>query len=309
MIQLEFHSNPANYPIQAYQIAGHTLLSNRPVPYLDLYQLPSAIGVWNPQTHPDINTQPRVEIVYSGPGWLANRNRTFLVHNTPSGSYLKISGLGNYFVSKDGQNIIQLPPLAHIKISQMAEALIGPCLILGLAFQQTWCLHASAVWMQGKLVIFLGASGYGKSTLASFLDHSLENFSCRYVDDILPVGLSAGYLQAYLHYPQLKIEPERQPALIAPEVLPVSAVYILAPATDQNQAVVINPLSSSQAMLALIRFTVAARLFNRELLAWQMEFCSRAARNLPVRLLAYPHQLDMLPIIEDSIIADLEVIA
>jgi len=56
-----------------------------------------------------------------------------------------------------------------------------------------------------------------------------------------------------------------------------------------------------QAMQTLIRHTVAARLFDRPLLAAHLDFCAEAAARIPVRRLAYPHRREVLPQVRDAI--------
>ena len=54
-------------------------------------------------------------------------------------------------------------------------------------------------------------------------------------------------------------------------------------------------------MQALIRHTVAARLFDKPLLAAHLDFCAEAAARIPVWRLAYPHRRDVLPQVRDAI--------
>lgn len=306
MIQLEFFSTRQRPFDKSYQIARQFVRSNRPVPYLDSFRHPADSAEMLPGTIPNLADQRFLEMKQVKAGWLANRYRSFRLVDTTSGSYLSISGLGRFFIDQSGQMIAQLPPPTHVRISQIAECVIGPCLILSLARLDTWCFHASAVQINGKLVVFLGGSGFGKSTLAAYFDTPELDVSTRFIDDILPVAVMDGRHQALLHYPQLKLPPENQPSLIAPESMLVSAIYILSSPAAPSQTVEIQPLSTPQGMINLIQFTVASRLFNRQQLISQFDFCSNAAQQVPIHQLNYPWGLNYLPWIRDSILNDLD---
>jgi hypothetical protein len=64
-------------------------------------------------------------------------------------------------------------------------------------------------------------------------------------------------------------------------------------------------LNERDAAVALIRHTVAARLFEPDLLRQHTAFCAEAAGNTPVRLLGYPRKFTWLPGIADRLGADL----
>ena len=118
------------------------------------------------------------------------------------------------------------------------------------------------------------------------------------MDDILPVFSSPQGVAALPHFPQLKLPAADQYPLDAPAVLPLGAVYVLsAPAP----AVEIRPLGHRQAMPAMIRHTIATRLFDRRLLAAHLAFCAGVAARVPVWSLAYPHQPEGLPQVREMI--------
>jgi hypothetical protein len=176
------------------------------------------------------------------------------------------------------------------------EALFGPALILALALSDTWCLHASAVARHGRAVAFMGDSGRGKSTLAAFLARPAGGRWQRIADDILPITAGPAGLTASPHFPQLKLPLKARPSPDLPAQIPLAAVYLLEPvaAEDHHESAArIEPLSRYQATVALIGHTVAARLFDKTLLARHTHFCADAA--VPVYRLTYPHRYDLLP--------------
>ncbi|MGC9356291.1 MAG: hypothetical protein ACP5GX_00395 [Anaerolineae bacterium] len=238
-------------------------------------------------------------LVYKGRGLLGAKLREVTSWASPGGYRIEIEGIGHFSVTDDGQHIIASG--LHLPISPLllTEAALGPCLILALALQGTFTLHASAALdPAGNLLLFAGESGRGKSTLARYLGQ--QPGWRRVADDILPVELEAAQLMALPHFPQLKISPDRQPAVGLPQRLPISALYVLGePAAD----VCVEPLSPLEGALALVRHTVASRLFARPLLTRHMAFVQTAALKLPVRRLHYPHRHNALPVVQDALVA------
>jgi len=185
------------------------------------------------------------------------------------------------------------------------EALVGTALILALALRGVWCLHASAVAVDGQAVALLGESGYGKSTLAAYLASDPDLPWRRAGDDVLPVAMTQAGLVALPHFPQLKLAPDAQPAAGLPQSLPLQAVYVLAGPAQGSGGVAVEPLGTAEASLALVRHTVAARLFDRELLAQHLGFCAGASASLPLHRMFYPHRWDVLPQVREAIARDL----
>ena len=103
-------------------------------------------------------------------------------------------------------------------------------------------------------------------------------------------------------FPQLKYGPDRQPGAAMPPRLPLAAVYLLEPSSDAAAEVKAEPLTGCAAMLALVRHTMAARLFTAELLRRHTELCARLAGRVPVRRLIYPHEHEILARVEEVLI-------
>lgn len=101
----------------------------------------------------------------------------------------------------------------------------------------------------------------------------------------------SGNLVALPHFPQLKLPPEKQVTRDEPSRLTLDAIYLL----DSSANIAIHPMMAHQATLTLVRHTIAARLFDQKLLSQHLSFCTQAALSLPVRRLAYPRDLNLLP--------------
>ena len=99
---------------------------------------------------------------------------------------MEIPAAGRFWTAADGSAIHQVSQVPGSDPAFLAEALLGPPLVLALALRDTWCLHASAVEYGGRVIAFLGESGAGKSTLAAYL--AGQPGVRRVADDILPVA-------------------------------------------------------------------------------------------------------------------------
>jgi hypothetical protein len=222
-------------------------------------------------------------------GWVAEHFSTVSVWQDEQGILTEVPTIGRFWTAADGSTISMVTIFPGSSPALRAEALLGPPLVLALALNGTWCLHASAVEIGGQCYAFLGGSGAGKSTLAAFLGG--QPGVRRVADDILPVGFDDRQAWALPRFPQLKLPIRQQPGAVLPERLPLAAVFLL----DEQPTLSIEPLRPGNSALLLAGQTVAARLFDRQLLARHLDFCIQAAPLMAARRLAYPRRLDGLP--------------
>ncbi|MCA9951803.1 MAG: hypothetical protein KDE48_19260, partial [Anaerolineales bacterium] len=238
--------------------------------------------------------------IYDEPGWIGEQWRTTTLMTVPAGYWLHIAAVGKFFIARDGSGIGVWPQEA-LTHAWVTEAVLGPALSLALALQGVFCLHASAVAISGQVVAFVGESGWGKSTLAAFLHGDNWQFVA---DDVLPLEVGEEGTTCLPNFPQLKLSAAQQWPLASPQRLPLTAVYLLTTPTVQNSKVEIQPLSPLEATLALVRHTVATKLFDKQLLTQHLAFCSGIARHVPVKRLAYPRVYARLPEVATAVYTD-----
>ncbi len=237
-------------------------------------------------------------------GWIANAERQVEIWSAPPGIIMKVYEGSDFYIAPGGEAIIymnemriekksgdnQLDPAFLSELDR--EILLGPALVLALALRDIWSLHASAAMFAEKVIVFLGESGQGKSTLAAYLSN---NSGWRLVaDDILPVRMDAGGVNVLPHFPQLKLPLEAQPGTGLPEHLPLTKLCVLAPA-GQDTMPELQLLSPNLAIQALLRHTAGTRMFAPEMLGKHLSFCSLVAGQVPIYQLTYPHRKDILP--------------
>ncbi len=246
-----------------YRLAGHRVTVSPPLPEIEGFRdpLPAPPPVVDRPPHlagPEAGTP-----VYRGPAWIGQRERTVTCRRAAHGLRVDIEGIGRLEVAGDGRHAALVDPApasaSDADAGLRAEALLGPALILALAFRGTFCFHASALAVPSvsdgpsasseaaeaaeatdglALVAFLGPSGAGKSTLARLLDGARPGWH-RAADDVLPLAwewAAGGAPTAYPRFPQLKLDPAAQPGARLPEAIPLAALFVLAPGPAERPA-------------------------------------------------------------------------
>ncbi len=234
-------------------------------------------------------------------GWVGGFEREVEVRTVPTGLLVALDGLCWQLISSAGR-IDRVGPDGELLDDRDPsppwsdddrELLLGPGLVLALALQGTWCLHASAAVREGQAVAFLGESGVGKSTLAAHLGGSLQSGWHLVADDILPVTAGEGGAFAWPRFPQRKLPADAQPGAALPERLPLAAICDLVPAAPEA-APAAERLPEAAAATALLRQTAGARLFDAALLEAHLAFAAELAARVPVYRLAVPRRLEAL---------------
>jgi hypothetical protein len=193
------------------------------------------------------------------------------------------SGFGEVLVAADGRTVLWRP--SDAEAGRRPELVLGPGLVLALARQGVFCLHASAVLGPRGVVAIAGPSGAGKSTLAALL--SAEHGFTRLADDILPVAATHAGCFVLPHFPQLKLAPADQYAGGAAARLPLSRLLLLAEA-DAADPVAESELSPTATAFAVCGQVVASRLFPADLTQQALDLAAAFAERVVVRTLHYP---------------------
>jgi hypothetical protein len=189
---------------------------------------------------------------------------------TPQEDCLFWQGVGSFLVRGGTDVVVDPSPLVDQKLLRLF--VLGP--VLAVLLRQRGCLllHASAVAVADKAVLFVGSSGWGKSTMAAALHvrgHSLvtDDMAVLWVEESHPVVLPS--------FPQLKLwpevllslgeDPEKLPRWnpnlekrvrsaaheLSSTPLPIERIYVL----DEGEATEILPLSPQEAFVRLVRHT------------------------------------------------------
>jgi hypothetical protein len=229
---------------------------------------------------------------------------------TPDETLLYWKDIGAFLV-RGGQSIL-VEPVPDADPGEIQIALLGPVVAALLAQRGHLLLHASAVAIDGKAVLFLGTTRSGKSTLASALHargHPLV------VDDLSAIDLSGDTPSLLRGWPYTKLwpdslaamgeDPESLPRIAdqyvkrrrsfpsgfyGAESLPVGCFYVL----TRGERAAVTPLTPAEAFAHLTANSYGIRWFLQEVNAGQFHERARLAREVPARRLERPAELERL---------------
>ena len=254
----------------------------------------------------------------------------FHCRRLPAGAtYVRWSGSFEFLVSADG-GVIRYRPLAHATRESLTVYLLGQMLSFSLLARGSDPLHGTVVAVGDGAVAFVGACGYGKSTLGA----ALLARGCPIVaDDLVSLRRRGRRWLVHPGIPRLKLAPrvaahvlgagvpsepmihrapKRVIPLSPPEVvarpLPLRAIYVLA-TPRRGGAIAVAPLSSRDAFLEVIRAAFNLVVHDRSRYANQFGFARRLVADVPVRRLTYPRALSRLPALCAAVLADVAALS
>ena len=251
------------------------------------------------------SNQRKNHLLFEGSGFICNAERQCSLWESQSGYIFQLAKIARFLIPFSGEEIIVESNAVETSLINLEEALIGPPLMLALALKDIWCLHASAVIINNKLVLFTGESGKGKSTLAYFIHQQNSIGVYRITDDITPTTIKSGNVFALPHFPQLKIKSLSKPQGITPEEIRIKSIMVIDPINSQKK-VTITQLSKMEATLALVRNTVSSRLFPRVTLKNHLDFSIHVSNLVRTYRLQYPHKYEILPTIMNKVAKAIE---
>ncbi|TGS12885.1 serine kinase [Mesorhizobium sp. M2E.F.Ca.ET.209.01.1.1] len=233
----------------------------------------------------------------------------------PTRQYLSWQAVGTFMISS--ANRIDVDPAPGVDDPLLAFPLLGPVMALALHQRGLLVLHASAIEVDGKSVIFMGDKGAGKSTTAGAMIRAGHRLL---TDDVVALDLSDPGRPIILPgFPQLKlaadaagairleraeVRPQVHPQIdkaqhrlrdgFAPGAVPVSRIYVL----ERGVRAATSPMSGAAALPAIIKFSYITR-FGRQALpgdfaALHLRQSAQIAGRIGVSRLEVPAGLDRI---------------
>ncbi len=221
------------------------------------------------------------------------------------------SGVAAYHLSADE---IVCHPLPDASRPRRDNLLLGAVMAFWMELRGLATLHAAAVAAADHAVGFVSHSGGGKSSLAALMVASGWRLL---TDDVLPLQLGEHDVRGWPGYPMMRMWPSEArhfaadgsrvrrvhpatPKLWVPPPaggldafcdtpMALRRLYFPVWRKDESEAVEISPLSSSQGLIHLVRYSFAP-LVARALGLDESRFrlLSETALRVPLRRLAYP---------------------
>jgi hypothetical protein len=208
------------------------------------------------------------------------------------------------------------PPLTEV---DAADYLLGSVLAFVLRLRGTVPLHASAVVIENRAVLFAGSAGAGKSsTAAAFALLGYPVLS----DDIVVIADDGGVMMAHPSHGHLSVWPDAAHGLFATESLPQhSAVYakhrvdliergycfretaapidticVLAGRLTASRSPVVQALRPHEGLMALVGQTYGNYVLDAAMRAREFDLLGRVVGSVTVRDLAFNDRLeDLVP--------------
>ena len=285
--------------------------------------------------NPDISLSP------ADPQWMEEKLSAIELDNSdwihmrelPGGwSFARYDGMFDFLISPSGDHI-HYRFLANVPLESFEAYALGRMFSFALVKKGYEPLHAATVVIGQRAVAFLGASTFGKSSLATCFVASGYRLL---TDDVLRLEEQEdGRYIAFPGPPQLKLapriarlylgdssvrvpinlrsgHPKRVYPLTAAQSccvpVPVAAIYVVTSPRKvyRKQRIAISALSGVDALVKLLSFTHNHQLTGSERLVRQFDAAQRLINKVPIRSLSYPRILQSLPDLKAAILADVE---
>jgi len=241
--------------------------------------------------------------------------------------WLRFERLADFQISEGGKKI-SCYPMVGIPEETIRHLFIDQVMPRCLAYQGKIIVHGSAVQHSHGLLIFLGDSGVGKSTLAGdfhqagmpalsddcvLIKESRKRIvavpsyaSLRLWEDSADTLFASMAFQSIAHYSakrQLLLDEQGIPGFY--KGLPVISVIVLSHAPKNiNEEIMLTSLSCQQAYIEFIKHTFQLFMNDPVKIENHMKKLARIIPMLPVYRLNIPHNYDLLSVVRNRILSE-----
>lgn len=240
--------------------------------------------------------------------------------------WLRFPGLADFLLQPSADRIL-LAADASADDNTLEHLLVDQVLPRFLAHREQLLVHASAVTLEGRHALFLGPSGWGKSTLAGLLQ---QHGHAVYSDDCVELRLANDRHVALPTYPSLRLYSdsldtlfpgtmETTPVASYSEKLrvslelpegalagvPVDALYVLGDPAHASESVRISPMRPSQTCRALIAHSFRLDLADRAGNVAHFARCAAVVNAVPAFQLDYVRDYNQSRSLVDAILQHL----
>jgi hypothetical protein len=217
------------------------------------------------------------------------------------------------FILDTGQRHIHVLPHHQLDDDSIEHLLVDQVIPRLLAHEGHLLLHACAVNVEGRTVLFLGKSGWGKSTLAALFHHAGYAL---YSDDCVLLRQQSSHWQTIATYPSLRLyedsienifvgdsslspvseysDKQRIALSVEQEQVPpaLHAMYFLSDPENAADDIQISRMQAANTCIELIersfRLDVDNRLQSKQLMA----SAAALTQSVPAFRLSYPHNFE-----------------
>ena len=281
-IQIRFKSQ--NEDCVVYKLCNRIIYTNQKINALNAFELKRQQSPTLKQDNNNAIDTAESKLMFTGNSWLAGKNRALTCFRAKTGFVIEVPEIANFFIDDDQSGICVLDSKSDkVNNAVFEEILLGPPLMLTLALNQLFALHASAVSVNNKAVLFVGESGFGKSTLAGWLNETTP--LTRLADDISILDYENETFRLLPAFAQMKLADHQQHTDIP--FTELGAIILLNRLTETT--IKLSQLDPLNAIQVLVNHSVATQLFDKPLAQQHLAFMSELTQNLPIYTLNYPN--------------------
>ena len=239
---------------------------------------------------------------------------------------LRFPDLADFIVASDS-HLVECVPAPQTPAATISHLFLNQVMPLALAQCGRWVLHASAViGPQGQAWVFAAASGFGKSTLATYL--AQQGYTLLTDDGVL-ITEQDGQLCVVPSYPGVRLWDDSLGALFGPatqsenyahytskrrlalqphglphahRAVPLQCLYFLAEPDAAATAVRLTPLTPREVFLALVKHTFQLDITNQKQLKENFLRFTRLVSVPPAFLLDFPREWNHLPQVHEALL-------
>lgn len=243
---------------------------------------------------------------------------------------VRFQNLADFLISED-RRLIRChvaPEVSSETISHLFLDQVFPCLT---GNRDAIVLHASAVAVFSAAVVFIGESGWGKSTLSASL--SASGFPLL-TDDSLMVQQRENRLLCVPGYPGLRLWPESVAGVLGEQAagtpmtqhsekqrfdgetaslvfadgtLPIRKIYLLDDPEEEVQSVSIIPMNPREAYLELLKHVYRLDFSDSNRIREECDLAAKVVEATAPCLLSFPREFDFLPEVRRALLSDLAI--
>lgn len=259
--------------------------------------------------------------------WLASTGEPILFYDRlDSYHWLRFPGLADFWIFEDAKQI-SCVPLPEIPVETIRHLLLDQVLPRCLAHQGKIMLHASAVQLDMGVILFIGDSGTGKSTLAGNFHQAGQSAisdDCIWVNEnqtpLMAIPIYGGLrlwedslkvlfdseqnFHSMAHYSSKKRVPLNGNAQVRfNNGIPILAVILLSPPGQSLiQEVRLDPLSHREAFIEIGRKTFQLYLDDPNMISHHIQALGHIVSRVSTYRLCMPHDYNLLPIVRQKIL-------